>query len=200
MGYVACNKCGVFIKSGRKKFIVSNKTGKFYRSATEYQTEENNALGGYSFYCQNCAEIETKKVEEANQSNTNSIERAEIELKILEEEKQMLITTTNSIEGSAILEYKGIVVGQEFMGANLFRDIFSGLTNIVGGRSRSMEAEFNKAKNLLLEELARDTVKLGGNAIVGLRIEFENVGKPSGHAFMLLGTGTAVVLEKKNQC
>jgi uncharacterized protein YbjQ (UPF0145 family) len=194
MGYVACNKCGAFIKSGRLKFIISNKTGKLYESAKEYQLAENNALGGYSFYCQNCVDIESKKVEAAKQTTPTSIEGDERESKKVEEVTQLFITTTNSIEGKKILEYKGIVVRQVFMGVNLSQGIFSGIRDIVGGRTKSMEVEFNKAKDLLLEELARDAVKLGGGAIVGLRIEFENVGKASGNAFMLLGTGTAVVL------
>ena len=135
-----------------------------------------------------------KKVEEAKQTIHTSIEGDERESKKVEEVKQLFITTTNSIEGKKILEYKGIVVRQVFMGVNLSQGIFSGIRDIVGGRSKSMEVEFNKAKALLLEELARDAVKLGGSAIVGLRIEFENVGKANGNAFMLLGTGTAVVL------
>jgi len=194
MGYVACNKCGAFIKSGRLKFIISNKTGKLYESVKAYQLAENNALGEYSFYCQNCVNIESKKGEAAKQTTPTSIEGDEREPKKVEEVTQLLITTTNSIEGKKILEYKGIVVRQVFMGVNLSQGIFSGMRDIVGGRTKSMDVEFNKAKSLLLEELARDAVKLGGSAIVGLRIEFENVGKASGNAFMLLGTGTVVVL------
>jgi len=200
MGYVACDKCGAFIKNkpGRSKFIVSNKTGKFYESAKEYQIAENHALGGYSVYCRNCAEIEPQKIEETKLTFPQSIEETENELKKLEEAKQMLITTTDSIEGKEILEYRGIVVRQVFMGVNLFPNIFSGIRNILGGRSNNTEAEFNKAKDFLLEELARDAVKSGGNAIVGLRIVIENDGITRGNAFMLLGTGTAVLLE--NSC
>ena len=107
----------------------------------------------------------------------------------------LLITTTTSIDGRKVIEYKGIVTAQVFMGVNLFRDIFSGLRDIVGGRSKAMEKEFNKAKELLLRELSIEAVNLGANAVIGLKIDFEDVGKVSGSAFMLLGTGTGVVIE-----
>ncbi|HAG51411.1 MAG TPA: hypothetical protein DHU69_10045 [Deltaproteobacteria bacterium] len=107
----------------------------------------------------------------------------------------MLITTTTSIDGRKVVEYKGIVTTQVFMGVNLFKDIFSGFRDIVGGRSKAMETEFNKAKELLLRELGDEAVNLRANAIIGLKIDFEDVGKVSGNAFMLLGTGTGVIIE-----
>jgi len=76
-----------------------------------------------------------------------------------------------------------------------FSFVFSGFRDIVGGRSKAMETEFNKAKELLLRELGDEAVNLRANAIIGLKIDFEDVGKVSGNAFMLLGTGTGVIIE-----
>ncbi|MFZ5762671.1 MAG: heavy metal-binding domain-containing protein [Thermodesulfobacteriota bacterium] len=106
----------------------------------------------------------------------------------------MIITTTATIEGKNIIQYSGIVTAQVFMGVNIFRDIFSGVRDIVGGRSKSMENELNRAKDLLIKEIKEEAIMLNANAIVGLKIDFEDVGKTSGNAFMLFGTGTAVVL------
>lgn len=125
------------------------------------------------------------RIEEVKKKNE------ELESKI----KRLLVTTTASLEGRKIVEYKGIVTAQVFIGVNLFKDMFAGLRDIVGGRSYAIEEEFNKAKNLLLREISIEAINLGANAIVGLKIDFEDVGKVSGNAFMLLGTGTAVVIE-----
>lgn len=174
-----CVKCGGAVKPKEVKFVLSKSTGKIYQSIDAYTMTENK-LTDYSVYCDNCGKIEKIKYEEVQGRL-----------------KEMLITTTALVDGLRILEYKGIVTAQVFMGVNIFRDIFSGIRDIVGGRSKSMEAEFNKAKNILVEELSKDAAKFGANAIIGLKIDFEDVGKTSGNAFMLLGTGTAVVLEGK---
>lgn len=84
------------------------------------------------------------------------------------------------------------------MGVNIFKDIFSGVRDIVGGRSKAMESELNKAKDLLMNEIKEEALRINANAIIGLKVDFEDIGKTSGNAFMLLGTGTAVVLENKS--
>ena len=139
---------------------------------------------GYDFETEDIL-LRTQKSEELKQNK----EGFENKLQAL------LITTTTSIDGRKVVEYKGIVTTQVLMGGNLFKDIFSGFRDIVGGRSKAMETEFNKAKELLLRELGDEAVNLRANAIIGLKIDFEDVGKVSGNAFMLLGTGTGVIIE-----
>lgn len=118
-------------------------------------------------------------------------------LQVTEEEKiPFLMTTTSSFEGEKIIEYKGIITSQVFLGVNIFRDIFAGIRDIVGGRSKAIENEFNRAKKILLSEITSAAIKLQANAIVGLKIDFEEIGKTS-NAFMLMATGTAVVLENR---
>lgn len=137
-------------------------------------------------YCLDCA----IKVEKGRENRLSEIEQERAT-----QLEQLLITTTGSVDGRKVVEYKGIVTAQVFMGVNLFRDIFSGLRDIVRGRSKAMEKEFNKAKELLLRELSIEAVNIGANAVIGLKIDFEDVGKVSGNAFMLLGTGTGVIIE-----
>lgn len=149
----------------------------------------NEPCERHEFLSKNRAEIaaslEQQKIEEQRKL------KEEFENKIT----GLLITTTASVDGRKAIEYKGIVTAQVFMGISLFKDIFSGIRDIVGGRSKAIESEFNKAKELLLRELRIEAVNIGANAVVGLKIDFEDVGKVSGNAFMLLGTGTAVVIE-----
>ncbi len=96
------------------------------------------------------------------------------------------MTTTANFEGRAIIEYRGIITAQVFIGINIFRDFFSGIRDIVGGRSKAMEKPLRDAKEMLLRELAMEVVERKGNAIVGLKIDFETVG-PEGSALCYLG-------------
>lgn len=104
------------------------------------------------------------------------------------------ITTTPSVEGRRITSYKGIVTGEAIMGANIFKDLFAGIRDIVGGRSATYERELRRARDIALEELKTAAVDVGANAVVGVDIDYETVG---GNASMLMVTisGTAVVLE-----
>jgi uncharacterized protein YbjQ (UPF0145 family) len=99
----------------------------------------------------------------------------------------MLITTTPNIEGKRIKEYLGIVTGEAVVGANLFRDLFAGLRDIVGGRSGAYEKELRKARNLAFEEITEAAQELGANAIVGVDIDYEVLGEKNG---MLMGVSS----------
>lgn len=172
-----CSNCGCEIKGIQEEgLVISKSTGKKYRNSAEF-TAAKEKLSNISILCKICGSTESKQLEENIYKFDN-----------------MIITTTATIEGKNIIQYSGIVTAQVFMGVNIFRDIFSGVRDIVGGRSKSMENELNRAKDLLIKEIKEEAIMLNANAIVGLKIDFEDVGKTSGNAFMLFGTGTAVVL------
>lgn len=104
----------------------------------------------------------------------------------------MIVSTTPTIEGRGIVEYKGIVTGDAILGANVFRDFFAGIRDIVGGRSASYENELRRAKGIALREMEEAAQALGANAIVGVDLDFETVGDSM---LMVSASGTAVVLE-----
>ena len=106
----------------------------------------------------------------------------------------MLLTTTNTVEGSSILEYKGIVTGEAILGANIFKDFFAGIRDIVGGRSATYENELRTAKDIALQEMTERAQQLGANAIVGIDLDYENLGA-SGGMLMVTASGTAVVIK-----
>ena len=102
----------------------------------------------------------------------------------------MIVTTTPSVEGYQIAEYKGIVVGEAILGANVFRDIFAGITDIIGGRSGSYEQELGRAREIALDELQERAQALGANAVVGVDLDYEVINS----MMMVSASGTAVVL------
>jgi len=106
----------------------------------------------------------------------------------------MLLTTTPSIEGHRISEYKGVVVGEAILGTNIFRDMFAGIRDIVGGRSGAYEKELAKARQIAFGELEQRAAELGANAVIGIDIDYEVVGKDSS-MMMVNVSGTAVVLD-----
>jgi uncharacterized protein YbjQ (UPF0145 family) len=106
----------------------------------------------------------------------------------------MLITTTPNIEGKRIKEYLGIVTGEAVVGANLFRDLFAGIRDIVGGRSGAYEKELRKARDLAFEEIVEAARELGANAVVGVDIDYEVLGEKNG-MLMVSVSGTAVIVE-----
>lgn len=107
----------------------------------------------------------------------------------------MIITTTQSVEGARIVSYRGVITGEAILGANIFRDMFAAVRDIVGGRSASYERELGKAREIALAELEDWADELGANAIVGVDIDYESFGQTSG-MMMVSATGTAVVIEK----
>ena len=106
----------------------------------------------------------------------------------------MLVTTTNTIEGRRILEYKGLVAGEAILGANLFRDLFASIRDIVGGRSGAYEKVLNDARETALGEMTDKAARLGANAVIGVDIDYETIGA-NGSMLMVSATGTAVKLE-----
>ncbi len=102
----------------------------------------------------------------------------------------MIITTTPSVEGHQIAEYKGIVVGEAILGANVFRDIFAGISDIIGGRSGAYEASLAEARGTALGELEDRARELGATAVVGADLDYEVVN----NMLMVSASGTAVVL------
>ncbi|MFM1816193.1 MAG: hypothetical protein RLZ98_2888 [Pseudomonadota bacterium] len=106
----------------------------------------------------------------------------------------MLLTTTNSIEGHKITTYKGLVMGEAILGANIFKDLFAGVRDIVGGRSASYEKELQKAREIALSEMQEQAARLGATAIIGIDFDYETVGS-NGSMLMVSATGTAVVID-----
>jgi uncharacterized protein YbjQ (UPF0145 family) len=103
----------------------------------------------------------------------------------------MILSTTNTIEGKKIVSYQGIVVGEAVMGANVFKDIFASIRDIVGGRSGSYENELTKARKIAFDEIAQEAKMMGANAVVGIDIDYETVGS-QGSMLMVSINGTAV--------
>ena len=106
----------------------------------------------------------------------------------------MLVTTTPSIEGRRITRYYGIVSGETIIGANLFRDFFASIRDIVGGRSGSYEEVLREAKDTALREMQDQAADLGANAVIGVDLDYETVGE-SGSMLMVTAAGTAVSVE-----
>jgi uncharacterized protein YbjQ (UPF0145 family) len=102
----------------------------------------------------------------------------------------MIITTTPSVEGFRIAEYKGVIVGEAILGANLFRDIFAGITDIIGGRAGTYEGELQRARETALRELEEKAAELGANAVVGVDLDYEVINA----MMMVTASGTAVRL------
>lgn len=106
----------------------------------------------------------------------------------------MIVTTTSHIDGKKVVKYIGIVSGEAIIGANIVKDFFAGIRDIVGGRSGSYEEGLREAKNIALAEMQDYAAKLGANAILGVDLDYETMGA-SGSMLMVSASGTAVVIE-----
>ena len=106
----------------------------------------------------------------------------------------MIISTTPSLEGKRITNYYGVVTGETIIGANLFRDFFAGIRDIVGGRASSYEEVLREAKDAALKEMSERAEAIGANAIVGVDLDYETVGSNSS-MLMVTASGTAVTIE-----
>jgi uncharacterized protein YbjQ (UPF0145 family) len=107
----------------------------------------------------------------------------------------MLVVTTSTIEGKKI-QYLGLVTGEAILGANIFKDFFAGIRDIVGGRSGAYEKELRKAKNIALEEMQDEAAKLGANAVIAVDLDYETISiSGGGDMLMVTASGTAVILE-----
>ncbi len=107
--------------------------------------------------------------------------------------KRMIVTTTPSVEGRPVEQYLGIVSGEAIMGANLFKDMFAGIRDIVGGRSGAYEEELRRAKDIAMHEMTQNAGALGADAILSVDLDYETVGS-NGSMLMVTASGTAVQL------
>ncbi len=107
----------------------------------------------------------------------------------------MIISTTPELQGHQITDYKGIVVGEAILGANIFRDLFGKIRDIVGGRSGAYEKEMGKAREVAFQEMQDKASQLGANAIVGVDIDYEVIGD-TGSMMMVSVSGTAVKVSR----
>lgn len=106
----------------------------------------------------------------------------------------LIVTSTDGIEGRKITQYLGIVSGEAVMGTNIFRDIFAGIRDIVGGRSGSYEKELRNAKSMAMEEMITQAQELGADAIVSVDLDYESIGGNDKSMLMVCANGTAVKL------
>lgn len=106
----------------------------------------------------------------------------------------MILTTTPSIDGRSVERYLGIVTGEAILGANLFRDLFANIRDIVGGRSGAYEKELAQAREIALQEMRDRAQQLGANAILGVDLDYEVLGQSNG-MLMVSASGTAVVIK-----
>jgi uncharacterized protein YbjQ (UPF0145 family) len=105
----------------------------------------------------------------------------------------VILTTTPSVDGRLISEYLGVVTGEAILGANIVRDLFAGVRDIVGGRSAAYEEELRKARDVAMSELTQEATSRGADAVVGIDLDYETVGS-SGSMLMVSVSGTAVRL------
>ncbi len=109
----------------------------------------------------------------------------------------MLVLTTPTVEGKKIVRYFGMVSGEAILGANIFKDFFAGIRDIVGGRSAAYEKELRKAKLVAVEEMTVEAQAMGANAVIGVDLDYETiVAGSSGNMLMVSASGTAVLLEE----
>jgi uncharacterized protein YbjQ (UPF0145 family) len=105
----------------------------------------------------------------------------------------MIVTTTPNVDGRTVERYLGIVTGEAILGANLFRDLFANIRDLVGGRSAAYEKELANARNLAIQEMIVQAQQMGANAILGVDLDYEVLGQANG-MLMVTTSGTAVVV------
>ena len=108
----------------------------------------------------------------------------------------MLIITSPTIEGKKINKYYGLVTGDALLGANLYKDLFSGVRDVVGGRTSKYEEELTTARNIALESMEEKAEEKGANAIIGTRVAYHNLGGTMGNTIMVTVSGTAVSFQE----
>jgi uncharacterized protein YbjQ (UPF0145 family) len=106
----------------------------------------------------------------------------------------MLLTTTTTLQDKNIREYKGVVFGETIIGANLFKDLFAGIRDIVGGRSGTYERVLAEARETSLAEMQQNARAMGANAVIGIDVDYEVVGQ-GGTMLMVSTSGTAVIVD-----
>jgi uncharacterized protein YbjQ (UPF0145 family) len=106
----------------------------------------------------------------------------------------VIISTTPSLDGKRIKQYLGVVTGEAILGANVFRDLFASIRDVIGGRAAAYEAELRKARDIALSELEQAAKDMGANAVIGVDLDYETVGG-QGTMLMVSVSGTAVVTD-----
>ena len=104
----------------------------------------------------------------------------------------MILTSSNTLENKKIMEYKGLVTGESLIGANIYKDLFSGVRDVVGGRTSRYEEEIQKARDISINSMIEKAEKLDANAIIGLKISYDNLGGTMGNTILVTAYGTAV--------
>ena len=107
----------------------------------------------------------------------------------------MILTSSNTLENKEIIEYKGLVTGESLIGSNIYKDIFSGVRDVVGGRTTQYEQEIEKARTIALESMEEKAESLGANAIIGLKISYDNLGGTMGNTILVTAYGTAITYD-----
>lgn len=109
----------------------------------------------------------------------------------------MILTSSNTIESKKIIDYKGLVTGESLIGANIYKDLFSGVRDVVGGRTSQYEEELKKARDIALTSMKEKAESLGANGIVGLKISYDNLGGTMGNTILVTAYGTAIEYEEQ---
>ncbi|WP_298501786.1 YbjQ family protein [uncultured Methanobrevibacter sp.] len=107
----------------------------------------------------------------------------------------MILTSANTLESREIIDYKGLVTGESLIGSNIYKDFFSGVRDVVVGRTSQYEVELEKARNAALKIMEEKAENLGANAIIGLKISYDNLGGTMGNTILVTAYGTAVKYE-----
>lgn len=107
----------------------------------------------------------------------------------------MIFTSSNTLENKEIIEYKGLVTGESLIGSNIYKDIFSGVRDVVGGRTTQYEEELEKARDIAFKSMMEKAESLGANAIIGLKISYDNLGGTMGNTILVTAYGTAIKYE-----
>lgn len=104
----------------------------------------------------------------------------------------MILSSTNTLDGKEITEYLGIISGESLIGSNVYKDLFSGVRDVVGGRTSAYEEEIQKARELAINSMKETAGELGANAIIGLKISYSNLGGTMGNTILVTCYGTAI--------
>lgn len=107
----------------------------------------------------------------------------------------MLLSSTNTLENKNIVEYHGLVTGESLIGSNVYKDLFSGVRDVVGGRTSAYENELEKAREIALKSMEEKANDLNANAIIGLKISYNNLGGTMGNTILVTAYGTAIFYE-----
>ena len=108
----------------------------------------------------------------------------------------MILTSSNTLENKKIIEYKGLVTGEYLIGANIYKDLFSGVRDVVGGRTSRYEDEIKKARDIALKSMTEKAEQLNANAVIGLKISYDNLGGTMGNTILITAYGTAIFCEE----